>query len=226
MQRYIVSNITTSPLSDQDIHHILHVMRGEIATKFIIVDSSTNSEYIATITGIKPFKYDLKLLDNSTSKLPKITLFCSLLKNNNFELVIQKATELGVSKIIPFISSRTIVRLSKEDFGKKLARYQTIIKEASEQSKSLFLPEITMVIDFKEINNYLADYNLIAYENSNNSIEIEKGKSTNIVIGPEGGFSFEEVASLTNYTPISLSSKILRSETAAIAAIAILGYLL
>lgn len=156
-----------------------------------------------------------------------ITLAVALIRREKFEFVLQKATEMGVKKIVPFESSFCVVKSKKE----KSDRWRSIVKEASEQCKRNIIPEITETISFKQLSNYKSESNVAAYENAYGTSrylsQAAQGSSMTVVIGPEGGFSPAELKQLNEmgYESITLGNRILRAETAALYAMAVLGEL-
>ena len=234
MQRYFTSfkdekNIT---ISNDDIFHIVKVMRMKINDQFEI--NNDGDIYLAQISSLAPFSFKiLKKIDENHELKTKITLLYCLPKGDKIDLVLQKATELGVNQIVLVNSSRCIAKINDENKKKKLARFNKIIKEATEQCKRNNLPALKDVIKFNEISNYQSDLNLIAYENSKMSnqelkdiLRNFKGNTVTILIGAEGGFSREEVeyALKNNFISISLGNRILRSETSVFNLLSILGY--
>ena len=163
-----------------------------------------------------------------------VTLLFALTKGDRTDLVVQKATELGVKKIALIQSERTVVRYEEKDIAKKCARYQKIMKEASEQSHRLVVPTLLGIYNLKKLpKEVYSDLNYVAYEKDANDIEgsfkgLTKGKSVTILVGPEGGFSKEEIDMLVKqgFIRTSLGKRILRAETAAIYALSVIGYLL
>ena len=234
MQRYFTSfkdekNIT---ISNDDIFHIVKVMRMKINDQFEI--NNDGDIYLSQINSLAPFSFKiLKKIDENHELKTKITLLYCLPKGDKIDLVLQKATELGVNQIVLVNSSRCIAKINDENKKKKLARFNKIIKEATEQCKRNNLPALKDVIKFNEISNYQSDLNLIAYENSKMSnqelkdlLRNFKGNTVTILIGAEGGFSKEEVeyALKNNFISISLGNRILRSETSVFNLLSILGY--
>lgn len=234
MQRYFTSfkdekNIT---ISNDDIFHIVKVMRMKINDQFEI--NNDGDIYLAQISSLAPFSFKiLKKIDENHELKTKITLLYCLPKGDKIDLVLQKATELGVNQIVLVNSSRCIAKINDENKKKKLARFNKIIKEATEQCKRNNLPALKDVIKFNEISNCQSDLNLIAYENSKMSnqelkdiLRNFKGNTVTILIGAEGGFSKEEVeyALKNNFISISLGNRILRSETSVFNLLSILGY--
>ncbi|MBU0597415.1 16S rRNA (uracil(1498)-N(3))-methyltransferase [Patescibacteria group bacterium] len=154
----------------------------------------------------------------------KLTLYQSLLKKDNFEWILQKGTELGISCFVPMITNHTIVREISEN---KLKRYHKILTEATEQCGGRQVPELKNLLPFNQAIAAAAQQpgqKLIAWEGQTDSTLEEKLDPNvqyyHIFIGPEGGFSPQEVelAKHDNFTPVSLGNRILRAETAAIAA--------
>ncbi len=159
-----------------------------------------------------------------------ITLALALIRKEKFELVLQKATELGVKRIVPFESSRCVVHAKKEKADKQLVRWNMILQEASEQCKRNVIPEITNIIPFKDLKEYLSEGNYACYEKAYGQSAFlsqcaDHKKSITIVIGCEGGFSLQEVQDMEKmgYDSITLGSRILRAETAAMYACSVLS---
>ncbi len=230
MQRYFAELIDNQiRLSDDDIHHIIHVMRMKVGNHFEIVVNQ--KLYLCEITNLSPLSFNKEIKEEDVEIKTDITLFFALAKGDKIDLVIQKATELGVHKIVLFKSKRCVVNFDNKDIDKKLSRYKKIAKEASEQCHRLIVPEILGVVDINKIDSYLEEVNLLAYEkeagNTTNSFNIDKNtKSVSVMIGSEGGFEEEEVKLLTEkgFKTISLGKRILRCETAAIYALSVLAY--
>ena len=220
MQRYFAKNIEENKitLSNSDMHHIKNVMRMKENDKVeVVYDKKT---------------YLCNLDINEDKELPKeIIAIIGLVKEQKMDLVLQKLTELGVSKIIPVNMERSIVKLDTKKEDKKLIRWNTICKEASEQSKRNTIPIVTNVINFKDIINIEADLklccsvsekdNIISNYLSNNNYN-----SVSFVIGPEGGLTLKEENCLkeNNYNLVSLGSLVFRMETACIYMASILNY--
>ena len=231
MQRYFIDkNYDHIEFNNEQLHHITKVMRMNINDK---IEAVFNSKcYLLNITSLSPFSFEIIETLTSNSELNvDITLLYCLPKGDKLDLVIQKATEIGVKNIILVQSSRCVCKYKKEDYIKKITRLNKIILEASEQSHRFILPKIIDIIDFKDLKKYQFNHNFIAYENekttSLNSFTFKKNESIGILIGSEGGFSIQEVkyAEENNYKAISLGKRILRSETACIYALSVLSFL-
>ncbi len=230
MQRYFVEMKNNEfILTNEQLHQIKVVMRNHVGDELIFVNNKVS--YKVKITCLSPFQVEIEEKTNIDTELTKdiILLYC-LAKKDKIDFVIQKATELGVKKIVLVNSSRSIFKIKKEDEEKKLARYEKIAQEASEQCGRVIVPSIEGVIDFKDIGNYASDISFIAYEKEKsftlNEILLQNVNSISILIGSEGGFSLEEVnyASDVGYKSLSLGKRILRTETAAIYALSILSH--
>jgi len=233
MQRYFANKIDDKfYLNDIDTHHFLHVMRAKIHEQVELVYDE--NVYLCEAVSLSPLVFTEKEKINFNSELPnKITLFCPLAKGEKIDLIIQKATELGVNKIVLFSNKRSVVKMDKSDFERKKKRYEMIIKEASEQSHRNIIPSIVGVYDLKELKEFLCDINYVAYEENAKSINpeflnLEKNKTISYLIGPEGGLENSEVEYLLSigFNSISLGKRILRCETAAIYGLSVISYLL
>ena len=230
MQRYFAKNIEDNKitLSNSDMHHIKNVMRMKENDKVeVVYDKKT---YLCNLDNNLELHIDAVI--NEDKELPKeIIAIIGLVKEQKMDLVLQKLTELGVSKIIPVNMERSIVKLDTKKEDKKLIRWNTICKEASEQSKRNTIPIVTSVINFKDIINVEADLklccsvsekdNIISNYLSNNNYN-----SVSFVIGPEGGLTPKEETYLkeNNYNLVSLGSLVFRMETACIYMASILNY--
>lgn len=224
MQRYFASydKFKNIVICDDDIFHITKVMRMRPGDQFEInLDGDIK---LAEFVSSSPFSYKIIKEFNENHEIEGyIRLLYCLPKGEKTDLVIQKAVELGANEVVLINSERSIAKITKENKDKKILRFNKIIKEASEQSKRTNLMKLNDVISFKEISNYPGDINLIAYENTNNTVKNlsdilkdAKGKTVNVIIGAEGGISKSElqIALDNNYQEISLGKRILRSETA------------
>jgi len=216
-------------LSENDAHHLLHVMRNKVGDSLIAIDNG--KEYLADIKNLSPLTIEvIEELDNNNELESDITLLYCLAKGDKIEFVIQKATELGAKKIALISSKYCVSKIDNEAFKKKYPRYHLIAKEASEQCHRQIIPEIVGVYDINKLPpELLSDVNLVAYEKCEDSPLLEiKGKSISILIGSEGGFDKKEIENLKNagFKSVSLGKRILRTETAAVYALSVLGYYL
>lgn len=216
-------------LSKENIHH-LNVLRIEENEHFEIVNEGVVYEVVMDNEDLEIARIITKRKDQNESNI-KINLFQGLPKQDKFEWIVQKCTELGVSTITPFSSSRTIVKWDDKKEKKKLLRYQEIAKSAAKQSKRSIIPTIESLISFNEMIEALENkFTILAYENRGYTLrkvlEENVSEEINIIIGPEGGFSEEEVKLFENYGAyiVNLGNRILRTETAAIALTTMIQY--
>ena len=233
MQRYfadIIDGFVT--LNDEDIFHCVKVMRYQEGQQIEVVASE--QLFLAEITSIKPFRCKVikKIKENNELKNDIVLIFAPI-KGDRFDFVLQKATELGVEEIVLLDTSRTVKEVTKANLSLKLERYQKILKEAAEQSKRTRIPLLYRAIKINELDDIKAEIKLIAYEGAKGKTtsfnkelkKIKEGDRIAIVVGPEGGFSDEEIetANRLGYKNISLGKRILRAETASIYALSVIG---
>ena len=214
-----------SKLDKTQSHYIHKVMRIKEGQNFSLFNQSGEFEAkVENITrGIVEFSIEKKL--RSADNPREIWLAFTPIKLNYLNLMIQKATELGVTRFIPLLSDRTVVRKINEKRVKK------IIVEASEQSNRLNLPildKLKKLEDFLKENTdttiFFGDLN-----SDNKKIDIQSDEPICVLIGPEGDFSIKEreiIAKMKNIIPLNINKNILRSETAAISMISIISYTL
>ncbi len=236
MQRYFAQvNQNKVLLTEDDINHVIHVMRNKVGDEIEVVFN--NKLFLCKINSIKPL--DIVVIEelSSDNNTKDITLFYTLAKGEKISFVIQKATELGAKNIILFASIRCVVKLDNDDFNKKLPRYIKIAKEASEQSLRLDIPNILGVYPINKLpKEYLKGNLYVAYEKEIGStssfydelLNVKKDEPIGIAIGPEGGFEPSEIETLNalGFKNASLGSRILRTETAAVYALSVIGFML
>ena len=233
MQRYFASLIGNEVILKQDdIFHLSKVMRAKIGTEIEVVDEN-GKVYLARVNEVNPLRIVIQEPILKSSELnTKLTLFFALAKSDKIDFVIQKATELGASKIVLFEGKRSIVHFSKDDFARKYSRYNSIAKEAAEQCHREIIPEICFAPTIKDIEPDLAELNLFAYEldagetNKFSSYLKKRVNSLSVIIGPEGGFDEKEAEYLKSlgFKNISLGKRILRCETAAVYALSVIAF--
>ncbi len=231
MQRYFASVLDNNiVLSKDDSFHLLKVMRAKLNDELIAIDNG--NLYLGKVISLSPLVIEnLGIYEEENRELEvETTLFFALAKGDKIDFVIQKATELGVSHIVLIKTERSIVKISEDDFIRKLVRYNAIAKEASEQCRRRKIPTINYLADIKHIpSSYLSEINYVAYEedafNKVSFLDAKDKKSVSILIGPEGGLSIEEVDALVaqGFKRISLGKRILRTETAAVVSLAMIN---
>ena len=235
MQRYFASidKDYFVHLNQDDEHHVLHVMRMKKGDEIEVVDNQ--KLFLCRLDNVNPLIISvIHEIASDVEISEDVTLLFALTKGDKIDLVLQKATELGVKKVALIQSERTVVKYEEKDLEKKAQRFQKIMKEASEQSHRLIVPEFLGVFNLKNLpKSVMSDINYVAYEKDasdvNNAFSnLKRGKSISILIGPEGGFSKQEINNVTSlgFIRTSLGKRILRAETAAIYALSVLGYLL
>ena len=221
----IVEN-TTSLLSKEHTHYVANVMRLKRGSNINCFNKE--GEWVSEVVFLEKDRVEVKFLNRvkESIKSPSIELAICLVKKNPMEIVLQKATELGVTKIIPIISERTEVK------ELNLERANKIVIEATEQSNQLSPPEISKITTLKNFMNNLNAANRIFFAdiNCNKKLKKEDIKGDNlktILIGPEGDFSPAErkmILENSNTISFSLSKNILRTETATISALSLINY--
>ena len=222
-----------------DVNHIKNVLRMKAGEEILLSDG-IKKEYHCRITELSEEHVDAEIMfvKEEGIELPaKVYLFQGLPKSDKMELIIQKAVELGVYAVIPMATKRAVVKLDAKKEEKKLGRWQSIAESAAKQSKRLIIPKVMPVMSFKEAAAFAADLDLclLPYELAENMAytreifsEVRPGMSVAVFIGPEGGFSTEEVelALSKGMKSITLGKRILRTETAGMTVLSILMYLL
>ena len=231
MQRYFVSLINEKIVfNEQDIFHIQKVMRNKVGDEIEIVYDG--KAFLVAIDSLNPLNVHVVNPILSDSELPfDLVLFLPLTKSDKIELVIQKATEIGATKIYLYRANRSVVKLDNDAFNKKFDRFNKIAKEASEQCHRLVIPEISGILNVKDIKDHLSNLNLVAYEldagnTSSFYDELDKiNGSVSFIVGPEGGFEEYEIKALEDmsFKRVSLGKRILRMETAAIYGLSVIA---
>ena len=212
-----------SKLDKTQSHYIHKVMRIKEGQNFSLFNQSGEFEAKVEniIRGIVEFSVEKKL--RSADNPREIWLAFTPIKLNYLNLMIQKATELGVTRFIPLLSDRTVVRKINEKRVKK------IIVEASEQSNRLNLPILDKLKKLEEFLKENTDTTIFFGDlnSDNKKIDIQSDEPICVLIGPEGDFSIKEreiISKMKNIIPLNINKNILRSETAAISIISIISY--
>lgn len=213
-------------IDGDEFHHLVRVLRKKTGDQILVTDGhGLRCEAIIVDVGKKSLEADIcnhSVVERSNTG---VTVALSLLKApQRFELFLEKATELGVSTIIPMITARTVSQPSSERIQGRLNRWRTILLSAARQSKRYYLPQIAEPHSFKQVTLLQGyDLKLIPYEVSDEAPRVQcAGKNTLFLIGGEGGFTANEVqdARKAGFSEISLGKTILRAETAGIFAVA------
>jgi len=218
-------------LNEDDIYHIRTVMRMKDNDEIIVVNDK--KAYLCCLENVKEnigiiIKKELEKIDYNT---PEITLIVPILKEQKMDLILQKSTELGVSKIIPILTKRSIIKLKPSDYDKKITRWMRIVKEASEQSHRVDIPKINDILTIKELQNLEGfKYVCSTKEKSKNIKLVMKNVKNcdriNLVMGPEGGLDEKEETELNKigFESITLGSRIMRVETVPLFLLSVINY--
>ena len=223
----------------EDVNHIRNVLRMKNGEKFMLCDGA-GTDYLCELSGSKERNLVATVLEEkkSDTELPvRLVLFQGLPKKDKMELIIQKAVELGVYEIVPVATKRCVVKLDAKKEASKIARWQAIAEAAAKQSKRDVIPQIGAVMTLKEALREANEFevSIMPYENAEGMAatrslldSIRPGQRVAIFIGPEGGFDDTEVeAALALGTrPVTLGRRILRTETAGLAMLSMLVYVL
>ena len=218
-------------LKGESAHYLTRVLRLKNGQDLILFNNS-GSEWEAQILKATKRQVDVKLLSKKSiqSESPlDITLLQSISRSQRMDFVMQKATELGVNKIIPMTTQNTVVRLNESNIENKMRHWKKIIISAAEQSGRVRLPEIIEPEVFSKqlLNHFKSPQSYFLDTTGENSFSSKKISKTTLVVGPEGGFSNieKETAIDSGYKIIKTGPRLLRTETAPIMAISILQYL-
>lgn len=221
-----------------DVNHIRNVLRMKTGEELLLSDGS-GTDYHCVIDRFADEEDAVvcRVLDQETSRSEptvQFFLFQGLPKADKFEHIIQKAVELGVYEIIPVETARSVVKYDEKKRLAKQSRWQKIAEGAAKQSHRGIIPEVKPVMSFPEAAAYAGDLDvvLIPYENYKDMkatkeqiAKIRPGMRVGIFIGPEGGFEPSE-AEFSGAIPISLGSRILRTETAPLMLLSVLMFAL
>lgn len=224
----------------EDVNHIRNVLRMRPGEEITVRDGRDGREYRCGILSVEEAEVlcELRFIKEDAVELPaKVYLFQGLPKADKMELIIQKAVELGVHQVIPVAASRCVVKLDEKKAAARRARWQGIAQAAAKQSKRAIVPEVTEVSSFARAVEKASqmDVALIPYELAEDMARTKElleglrpGQRVAVFIGPEGGFSQEEIglAQEKGILPITLGKRILRTETAGLVVLSWLMYLL
>ena len=220
--------ILSGAISDEDYAHITRVMRLGPGDTITVFDDEL-FEYEGRIKSISPASLTMEVRNarrTETEPALELNLFQSILKGGRMDEVIREATQLGVSRVYPVISQRTVVRTTS-----KIARWNKIALESTKQCGRTAPPVVAEPVGFADSMGIRAgsEIRIILYENSGKlfrdcGIPERPARTANLFVGPEGGFSEEEIslASENGYTPVGLGKRILKAETAAVVGLALM----
>lgn len=220
-----------------DVNHMKNVLRMKLHEKAEISDGESRT-YLCEVEAYEEDVAILHILEEmeaDTEPASKLYLFQGLPKSDKMELIVQKAVELGVYQVIPVAMKRSVVRLDDKKAAKKADRWNSIAESAAKQAGRSRIPEVTMPLSYNEALKMAEelDVTLLPYELAGGMEvtrevirQIKSGQSVGIFIGPEGGFEPEEVDAAVSMGAkvITLGKRILRTETAGLATLAVLMF--
>lgn len=223
-------------IDGQEAKHIINVMRLGLNDSVIVFDG-TGNEYAGFIKEIRTKSVTVEIVGTRKPKdesLPYVTLVQAIPKKDKMDYIIEKATELGITEIIPIISERTIVDVDEDKAKSRVNRWRTISKEASKQCGRKDVPIMGDIISFDEAVKAINVYDLSLFcclDDKSMSLkkairEVKSGKIL-VFIGPEGDFSPREIdmaRSNANCFIISLGNRVLKSDTAGLYVLSCLNY--
>jgi 16S rRNA (uracil1498-N3)-methyltransferase len=246
MQRYFIPpeqfHESTVTITGSDAHHIIRVMRSQLGDT-VICSNGSNREALVALSSLEKDAVEADIVEELELKneaLIEVWIAQSLPKGDKLETVIQKNTEIGAARFIPFVSERTIVQYDEKKAVKLQERWDKIAKEAAEQAHRNRVPEITKPLTWKQTLQLVSkvDLALICYEKESGlqlklllrqtfsqDSSFRSGRVL-LLVGPEGGFSEKEIneAVTAGCHSISLGARILRTETAAMVALTCILY--
>jgi len=231
--RFFLTGVNAEPGRQVDLapisHQLRNVLRLEPGSVITLLDGC-GAAYPTRIDSLDAANATGRVLKKQLVRSEpgvQLTLYQCVLKRERFEWVLQKGTELGVSRFVPVISSRTVVRPAAR-LRSKYERWRAIVREAAEQSRRGRLPAIEDPLSWREALDHGAGFRLMAWEEvradgSGLLPGVADARSLSLLVGPEGGISCEEATAATEqgWLPLSLGPRVLRAETAAVAAAAI-----
>jgi 16S rRNA (uracil1498-N3)-methyltransferase len=242
MSRFYVSKESVKEnqvlISGKEAHHILDVMRLKVSDEIVVFDG-TGKEYVGKVkeVGHKTLSLEIvKTRDAIIHERYNVTLIQAIPKKDKMDYIVEKATELGVDRVIPVITTRTIPDWNESKKVGIVERWERIAQETAKQCGRTVLPEIKPIMDFKNAiiaasSVHTSEVRMIAAL-SDKTIKLKNvlksygsGKIV-IAIGPEGDFTKEEIefANKSGFKTVSLGSRVLKSDTAALALLAMINY--
>jgi len=222
-------------VTGEEAHHIIDVMRLRPRDRVVTFDG-TGKEYTGIIKDVKAKSLTIEIIEereSASGSAIRITLIQALPKKEKMDYIVEKATELGIHSIIPVVTDRTIPKWDESKRALQQDRWRKLAMEASKQCGRVNVPEIGDIAVFRNALKQLAGYDLALVASlSGESVPLKDavkgfaGKKIVVAIGPEGDFTDEEVglAKEADFRLISLGARVLKSDTAALAVLAILDY--
>ncbi|UJF35058.1 16S rRNA (uracil(1498)-N(3))-methyltransferase [Paenibacillus hexagrammi] len=248
MQRYFLppgqfpAGANQVTIEGDDAHHLIRVMRSEVGDK-VICSNGVDREAVVRITVLDKHEVTAEVVEElALTAEPSVQVWVaqSLPKGDKMETVIQKGTEIGAARFLPFLSERTVVQYDAKKEAKRTDRWQKIAKEAAEQAHRNRVPQVDSVLSWKQLLSLAqeADAAWICYEKEDGQQlkpaiqaaaaegKLAPGSRVLLAVGPEGGFTEQEIkqAEEAGFRSVSLGARILRTETAALVGLTCLFY--
>lgn len=238
-------NGSEAVITGPDVNHIRNVLRMKPGEKILLSDGK-GTNCLCELTRVDGEEILARILPEPVkdTELPvEVTLFQGLPKGDKMELIVQKCVELGACSLVPVEMARCVVKLDRKKEEAKRKRWNAISESAAKQSKRMIIPEVKPMMKYREAVEAAASYDLILvpYEDAESLSEaggmektralirsMKPGERAAVFIGPEGGFSDEEIAYALEYgaKTVTLGKRILRTETAGLFVMAAMGLLL
>ena len=240
MRRFFIDKLSIidgiAVIEGELFRHLVRVLRLKVGARVALADGECG-EYTGVLSSLEGeralVRIERTLTTVASGKTPAITLIQGVPKGERMEMILQKGTELGAAGFVPFLSSRTIPRLSGDKAVERVRRWERIVREAARQSRRPDIPEVYAIVTLAEaLAAARQEIRLILWEG-----ESEQGlkeildaaptpASVALLVGPEGGLSREEAekAMAAGFVPVTLGPRILRTETAGLAVLSILQY--
>ncbi|WP_338971260.1 RsmE family RNA methyltransferase [Spiroplasma endosymbiont of Panorpa germanica] len=225
MHRYFVEEKINNSFvfSTQNLHHFKNVVKIKTSEQIMIVHDKV--EYLVEVLGLTDNLVDTKIISKKQEAKQsnvRVTLVLGLIREQKWDFVLQKATELGVDEIIPVMFKRSVVKIDAKKIDNKIERWKRICEDAAEQSHQISTPKIRPIIDkIENLKNFVnSKIKLVAYESEKDESfkkYLSKDlKEITLVVGPEGGFEEKEINWFkeNDYNIVTLGKRILRAETA------------
>jgi 16S rRNA (uracil1498-N3)-methyltransferase len=229
-RRFFIERIHNdhADLTGDDARHLARVLRAEPGQRYELSDN--HRAYLAEISAVTNARVTFHVLEvlAAPPPSPQITLYAALIKFDRFEWLLEKATELGIAHLVPVIAERIEKGLASAA-AKRVERWRRITRESSQQSRRLRLPEIQLPEPFSTAVADASPHRFLLEENPGAPRLLAalptEADTCSVLTGPEGGWTDREraLAAEAGWKPVSLGANILRAETAAIAALAILS---
>lgn len=225
------SGVGVLPLAPSDVHHLRDVLRLVPGDEIIVVSAGTAT--LTRLTEVGEQVSGERVGEIAAPRLPRVTLAQALAKGEKMDDVVRQATEIGVARIVPFAAERSVVKLDAGKAAARVNRWRRIAAEAAKQSQRVDLPAVLEVAEFAALPGQLAgSLVLVCWEDAADAPGIGRAireaapdadADVAVVVGPEGGFTADEVAALeaSGAVAVSLGDTVLRTETAGVVATAI-----